>query len=69
MFPVARTAHWVLPGRRVVGTRSLESVGALPRSHQERFKSGGETGQVFLLALQMGEFPVAREAGGVGDAP
>lgn len=27
MFPVARTAHWVLPGRRVVGTRSRGAWG------------------------------------------
>lgn len=35
----------------------------------EQLKSRGETGWVFLLALQMEEFPVDGEAGETGDAP
>lgn len=42
---------------------------ALPGSHPERLKSRGDTGWVFLLALQKGELPVHGEAGEVGDAP
>lgn len=49
--------------------RWLGSAGALPRSPWEQLRSGGETGWVFLLVLQMGEFPVAGEAEEAGDAP
>lgn len=68
MFEVAWTACCVLPGRRVVGMRG-RGTWDLPGSLWEWPQSRPETSRVFLPALQMGEFPVEREAGEVGNAP
>lgn len=55
-------------GRRVVGMRGQAPGICLAASGSGPSPEEGASG-VFLLALQMGEFPVEREAGKVGNAP